>query len=94
MEKGKLFMTAVTETISMKVLKEEADMTVIIVTVAVIMIGIMTMFVTKIQGRDTVHGQRDPGGNLDLDLDHDPNPLLNLKAKGPLVLIWHHLLRA
>lgn len=32
-------MTAVTETISMKVLKEEADMTVIIVTVAVIMIG-------------------------------------------------------
>lgn len=43
-------------------------------------VGIMTMFVTKIQGRDTVHGQRDPGGNLDLDLDHDPNPLLNLKG--------------
>jgi hypothetical protein len=42
METGKLFMTTVvtvTEIISMRVLKEEINMTVIIVNVAVIMIG-------------------------------------------------------
>jgi hypothetical protein len=42
METGKVFMTTVTvtEMINMKVLKEEADMTVIIGNVAVIMIGL------------------------------------------------------
>jgi hypothetical protein len=95
METGELFMTTVvvtvTEIISMKVLQEETNMTVIIVNVVVIMIGIMTMIETEIQGADMEHIQRDPGGNL--DLDHGPDPLLNLKAKGPLVLTWHHLLR-
>lgn len=92
METGKVFMTTVTvtEMISMKVLKEEADMTVIIGNAAVIMIGIMTMIAAEIQGTDMEHIQRDPGENL--GLDHGPDPLLNLKAKGPLVLTWHHLL--
>lgn len=109
----------VIEMISMKVLKEEANMTVIIGNVAVIMIGwtihhafllfsdqisqamyrlaafyvlftisyivqyvpfvgIMTMIVIEIQETDMEHIQRDPGENL--DLDHGPDPLLNLKG--------------
>ncbi|PNX54677.1 splicing factor U2af large subunit B-like protein, partial [Trifolium pratense] len=40
-------------------------------------VGIMTMIETEIQGADMEHIQRDPGGNL--DLDHGPDPLLNLK---------------
>jgi hypothetical protein len=41
-------------------------------------VGIMTMIGTEIQGADMEHIQRGPGGNL--DLDHGPDPLLNLKG--------------
>jgi len=36
------------------------------------------MIVTEIQGTDMELIQRDPGENL--DLDHGPDPLLNLKG--------------
>ncbi|OIV91753.1 hypothetical protein TanjilG_26606 [Lupinus angustifolius] len=90
MERGKLFMTVITETIGIVVLMEGADMKVLIVSRAVTMIGIMIVFEMEKPDTNMESIDQDQGGNI----YQDPDPLLVQRAKGPLDLTWHHLLQA